>query len=54
MINRILELFWAFILIYCVLFVIGDDVTLLTYTLFLNKRKMDALKLTSVIDVFNE
>ena len=54
MINRILELFWAFIKIYCVLFVIGDGVTLLTYTLFLNKRKIDALKLTCVIDVFNE
>lgn len=54
MVNRILELFWTFIKIYCVLFVIGDGVTLLTYTLFLNKRKMDALKLTCVIDIFNE
>jgi len=31
MVNRILELFWAFIKIYCVLFVIGDGVTLLTH-----------------------
>lgn len=54
MVNRILELFWTFIKIYCVLFVIGDGVTLLTYMLFLNKRKMDAMKLTCVINIFNE
>jgi len=53
MVNRILELFWTFIKIYCVLFVIGDGVTLLTYMLFLNKRKMDAMKLTCVINIFN-
>jgi hypothetical protein len=49
MVNRILELFWAFIKIYCVLFVIGDGVSLLTATLFLTKRKMDALKLACVL-----
>jgi len=39
MVNKILELFWAFIKIYCVVFVIGDGVTHVTYTLFLNKKK---------------
>jgi len=54
MVNRILEFFWAFIKIYYVLFVIGDGVTHIIYTLFLNKRKMGAMKLTSVIGVCHE